>query len=153
MTGLGAAAGTDGSHNKAPSARPHKSGMPFGAGNSADRGSDGPVGPSREKGSRKAPGHLQDYLCYSVSVKDPFSSTNASFLLQKVSSGKLYPIAHYVTCDKLSNTHNLAAITKIVEPRCFHEAVKDPQWRDAMTKEIEALEANNKWSVEELPPG
>ena len=37
----------------------------------------------------------------------------------------------------------MAAITKVVEPRFFHEAVKDPNWREAMNKEIDALEVNN----------
>ena len=46
----------------------------------------------------------------------------------------------------------LAAITKIMEPRYFHEAVKDVKWREAMAKEIEALEINKTWTVEDLPP-
>jgi len=40
-----------------------------------------------------------------------------------------------------------------VEPRFFHKAVQDPKWREAMLKEIEALEENNTWSVESLPSG
>jgi len=47
----------------------------------------------------------------------------------------------------------LAAIAKIVEPIFFHEAVKDSHWKDAMIKEIDALEKNNTWSVVDLPPG
>jgi len=47
----------------------------------------------------------------------------------------------------------LAAITEIIKPRYFHEAVKDPKWREAMSKEIEALELNNTWTLEELPVG
>jgi len=38
-----------------------------------------------------------------------------------------------------------------VEPRFFHEAVKDPKWREDMTKEIEALELNQTWSIVDLP--
>jgi len=47
----------------------------------------------------------------------------------------------------------LAAITKVVEPRFFHEAIQDPNWREAMNKEIDALELNDTWTIEELPPG
>jgi len=43
----------------------------------------------------------------------------------------------------LINIDSLAAITKIVEPRFFHEAVKDPKWRETMAVEIEALKVNN----------
>jgi len=35
-------------------------------------------------------------------------------------------------------------------PDFFHEAVKNPKWREAMAKEIEALAENNTWSVEDL---
>jgi len=38
-----------------------------------------------------------------------------------------------------------------VEPYYFHEAVKNPKWREVMTKEIEALDLNNTWTLEELP--
>ena len=70
-------------------------------------------------------------------------------------SGKLYPIINYVTCDKFSNAHRnyLTAITKVVEPRYFHEAVKDVKWRDAMAKEIKALEMNETWTIVDLPAG
>lgn len=44
-------------------------------------------------------------------------------------------------------------ITKIMKPRYFHEAVKDPHWKEAMIKEIDALEKNHTWSVVDLPLG
>ena len=47
----------------------------------------------------------------------------------------------------------LVAITKIVELRLFHEVVKDPKWREAMPKEIEALELKHTWNIVDLPPG
>jgi len=40
-----------------------------------------------------------------------------------------------------------------VEPRYFHQAVRDPNWREATAKEIEALETNQTWTIESLPPG
>ena len=81
-------------------------------------------------------------------------SSNAT-PIQKVSSGKPYPITNYVTCHNFFEAHKcyFAAITKIVEPRFFHEVVKDPKWREAMAKEIEALELNHTWSIVDLPRG
>jgi len=37
----------------------------------------------------------------------------------------------------------MAAIAKIVEPRFYHEEVKDPHWKETMKKEIKALEKNH----------
>ncbi|GAA0171574.1 transmembrane signal receptor [Lithospermum erythrorhizon] len=39
------------------------------------------------------------------------------------------------------------------KPRSFKEEMKYPQWREAMKKEIEALEDNGMWSVVQLPEG
>jgi len=47
----------------------------------------------------------------------------------------------------------LVAITKIVEPSSFHEAVKDPSWWEAMAAEIKALELNKTWTIVNLPLG
>ena len=83
----------------------------------------------REKRSQKKPRHLTDYICYTAWSKNPSSSAQPP---QKVCSGKPYPIANYVTCDRFSNNAHrgyLDAITKVVEPRYFHEAIKDSRWR------------------------
>jgi len=120
-----------------------------------DRGSS-PIditGPQEaEKRACKTPKHLQDYICCTAHSTNPSSSGTP---IQKASSGKPYPIANYVTCNNFSDAHRyyLAAITKIVEPRVFHEVAKDPKWRESMAKEIEALELNHTWSVVDLPPG
>ena len=108
--------------------------------------------PIREKHLIKKPSHLTDYVCYSVQSKNPSSSAQPP---QMVSSGNPYPIVDYITCDRFSNAQKeyIAAISKVVEPRYFHEAVKDPRWREAMDKEIEALELNKTWTLEELPQG
>jgi len=89
------------------------------------------TGPERDKRVQKVPRHLQDYVCFSARPQDPSSSSTAIHLSPKVSLGKSYPIANYVTCDKISPAHKcyMAAITKIVEPRYFHEAVKDSYWK------------------------
>ena len=110
------------------------------------------VKPSLEnsKRVRKAPGHLQDYICYTTKDPSPTALTR-----QKVSSGKPYSIANYVTCDKFSDTYKcyFSTITKIMERKFYHEAVRDANWRKVMVKESEALELNNTWMLMDLPPG
>ena len=38
-------------------------------------------------------------------------------------------------------------------PQSFHQAVTDPLWREAMDKEIQALEHTHTWALTPLPPG
>ena len=45
------------------------------------------------------------------------------------------------------------ALTAVREPMCYSKAVKDKYWRDAMHREIEDLENNETWVVEDLPVG
>ncbi|KAK3021080.1 hypothetical protein RJ639_046101 [Escallonia herrerae] len=47
----------------------------------------------------------------------------------------------------------LAAINPDHEPMTFSEAVKDERWREAMKSEIQALENNETWEIEDLRPG
>ena len=53
---------------------------------------------------------------------------------QHSSSHTPHPIVNFVTCSNFSPTHQilLAAITKIVEPKFYHEATQDPLWQKAM---------------------
>ncbi|CAL8085814.1 unnamed protein product [Prunus armeniaca] len=44
--------------------------------------------------------------------------------------------------------HQLADL----EPTCFTQAVKSPEWRSAMSEEINALLKNNTWSLVPAPP-
>jgi len=100
--------------------------------------------------SRRAPTHLQDYVCYTLKTTDPLSLAHR---LQDDSSGTPYPIANYVTCTNFSVSHKnfLAAITKIKEAKFYNEAARDPQWRAAMEEEIRALEKNKMWVLQDLP--
>lgn len=47
----------------------------------------------------------------------------------------------------------MAAISSQDEPKHYFQAVKHQCWRDAMKKEIQALENNNTWTLTNLPPG
>lgn len=69
-------------------------------------------------------------------------------------TSKSYPISQYVNYNKFSKSHCafLAAITSIVEPKSFSQASKDPNWQEAMKREIHALESNGTWILTKLPP-
>jgi len=103
------------------------------------------------------PAKYDDYLCYSARPTDPVLNDSSSFAVphSKGSSGTRYPLANYVTSTKFSPSYQkfLAALTRVVEPTYFHEAVQDPKWRQAMAEEIEALEKNDTWSLTDLPVG
>ena len=96
------------------------------------------------------PAKLQDY------VVDMTSSIVLRMTPTSLAdSGVYYPLTHYVSYEKFSTAHRafLGAISFVYEPKHFSQAVKDPRWHDAMSAEIAALEANNTWSLESLPPG
>ena len=82
---------------------------------SIDRGSrPAPIeeASSRTQCARRAPNHLQDYVCYIAQPKD----LAFVYPLHKVSSGKPHPIANYVSCENFSDVHRnfLAAIIKVI---------------------------------------
>lgn len=100
---------------------------------------------------RGPPTYLKDYYFNNAAAIDPSctSSCPASPL------GKPYPISYFISYDNASPTYKayLDAIMSHDKPKCFSQAVQFPQWRDAMALEIKALEDNNTWSFQELPPG
>ncbi|KAJ9548782.1 LOW QUALITY PROTEIN: hypothetical protein OSB04_021325 [Centaurea solstitialis] len=96
---------------------------------------------------------LRDFVTNTVRKLSP--STSQCSPASNHSSGMAYPIAHFVNCDRFSVGHKkfLAAVTTGFEPQTFKDAIKDPGWREAMQREIQALEDSGTWSMEILPPG
>lgn len=63
--------------------------------------------------------------------------------------------SHYINYNNLiPTTLTLILCTDVVrEPHSFTQAPKHPKWREAMDREILALEQNNTWVYNILPPG
>ncbi|KAJ0453327.1 putative RNA-directed DNA polymerase [Helianthus annuus] len=103
----------------------------------------------RQKRSKVRPKHLDDY-----EVKFP-PSIDHEHSASTQESSTVHPLAHFISYDKFTNAHKafLAAITLNNEPKHYNQAVQDVKWREAMQREIKALEENNTWTSAELPKG
>ncbi|CAH9140526.1 unnamed protein product [Cuscuta epithymum] len=102
---------------------------------------------------RKAPIWHQDYEVQLNTVK--INSLSVAHPSSSVDSGNPYSISHYVNYNRFSVSHRafLAAISAHKEPSSFQEAVRHPEWRAAMKREIDALERTGTWEIQALPPG
>ncbi|KAL2228030.1 UNVERIFIED_CONTAM: Retrovirus-related Pol polyprotein from transposon RE1 [Sesamum indicum] len=47
----------------------------------------------------------------------------------------------------------VASLSILQEPKNFSEAFQHEEWREAMTTELQALEANHTWKISPSPPG
>ena len=93
---------------------------------------------------------LKDYETHTIRVSPSVSSS-----FQSKSSSTPYHLAHYVNCDKFSAQHQffLATVSAGCEPSTYAEVIKNECWREVMRNEIQALEDNETWTVEDLPLG
>ena len=91
--------------------------------------------------------YLNDFKCSTIVSDNLTSSLSAN------KSGIHYPLSTYLNSSKLSSNyaHFCSLISAIPEPTSYHEAVKVPNWQDAMASEIVALEANQTWTITPLP--
>lgn len=64
-----------------------------------------------------------------------------------------HPISNFLNYDRLSNNQKSFSLilSTIHEPKSFHEAMKYPHWQKAIQDEIDALQANNTWTITDLP--
>ncbi|XP_021754490.1 uncharacterized protein LOC110719813 [Chenopodium quinoa] len=57
-----------------------------------------------------------------------------------------------VVVEGVAGDKYLAAIISGQDPKSFKEAMKHEGWKKSMQEEIRALEDNETWTLEELPP-
>ncbi|GKA67755.1 retrovirus-related pol polyprotein from transposon TNT 1-94 [Tanacetum coccineum] len=105
---------------------------------------------TRPTRTRTQPSRFKDYV-----VQVPPSVKHLTSTSNQVTSTVRYPISNFVSYDKFFTNHKafLAAITYNDEPKCFKQAAQDARWREAMQKEVKALEKNGSWTLEYLPEG
>ena len=96
---------------------------------------------------------MQDYKCNNIISPDLSQSISHSKSSTSLVSTR-YPLSDYIDTSQLPSSYAnfCAIITFIPEPRFYHEAVKDPKWKEAMNAKIDALVSNNTWSLTPLPP-
>ena len=66
-----------------------------------------------------------------------------------------YQIQDFIYYGNLSTKYQafLTQLDQVTTPDTIQEALSSPKWRQAAIDEIEALEKNKTWSIEELPRG
>ncbi|KAK3038369.1 hypothetical protein RJ639_030269 [Escallonia herrerae] len=110
-----------------------------------------PVVPSKR--TRQVSKNLSGYnYTLPPSLAPPSSTSHSS---SPSANSTVYHLSYNISYSKFSRTHTafLAAISSVDEPKYFSQAVKHAHWKDAMAKEISALEANNTWTLMPLPSG
>ncbi|XP_074271153.1 uncharacterized protein LOC141595079 [Silene latifolia] len=121
---------------------------------------EGEQGPAEEESQlgrgaqqRFEPAWKKDYVCQSTRVI-PTKATHSSNTPSST-KGTRYPLINYATssCFSLPHRNFIGAVDAIREPRSYYEAVKQAEWREAMGKEIDALEKNGTWKIVDLPDG
>ncbi|CAM8878782.1 unnamed protein product [Rhodiola kirilowii] len=90
----------------------------------------------RSTRQRQPPQWYADYACNNIQIR---SSPHS---IDKVLSN-----SH---CSPTHATFSVA-VANLKEPKTYAQANKDPQWCEAMNKEIAALEMNHTWIITDLP--
>ena len=65
-----------------------------------------------------------------------------------------HPLANFLSYHHLSPTHKsfLTSLDSIVIPKSVEEALKDPNWKEAMLEEMRAWHKNQTWEFVSQPP-
>ena len=105
-----------------------------------------PIPLRRSSRSVKRPSYLQEFH---------YNQVSSIKLVSSALSGISHPLSSHVSYHHLSSSYKTfyCAISSVVEPQFYYQAVSDPKWQVAMAVEIATLEANNTWTLTPLPTG
>ena len=110
--------------------------------------------PSLRKSSRthKPPSYLQEFHCHNAFLP---TTSQSSPTTNQCTISTAFPISNFLSYSNLAPSYQSFVLnaSSIQEPTSFHEASQDPKWCKAMQAELAALEANNTWYIQPLPPG
>ncbi|KAG7558923.1 Ribonuclease H-like superfamily [Arabidopsis thaliana x Arabidopsis arenosa] len=112
-----------------------------------------PVPLRRGLRNRQESVRLKDYETYSAQCD--LSSTSPPLLSSSAATGPcVYPMANFVSCERFSKSHQhfLAAITMFDPPNTYNQAVKEEEWRNAVSFEVDALEDQGVDFIETFAP-
>lgn len=75
--------------------------------------------------------------------------------LRKCKRSCMYPIASFVTYDRLSGHLRslVSTLDSILVPKIVKEALTHSEWRVTIIEEMNALDHNDTWALMDLPKG
>nr|KYP40999.1 Retrovirus-related Pol polyprotein from transposon TNT 1-94 [Cajanus cajan] len=94
---------------------------------------------------RHPPNYLRDYHCNIVNHHAPLTH----------STSVPHSLSAFLSYNRLSPSYKsfVLSLTSSAEPQSYNQAIRHACWKDAMDKEIIALEQNQSWILTDLPQG
>ena len=109
--------------------------------------------PAIRKSTRthKTPSYLQEFHCNNASLS---TASHSSPTTDQGTTSTNFPLSNFLSYSNLALCYHSFVLnaSTIRELTSFQEASQDLKWCEAMQAELAALEANNTWSIQTLPP-